>query len=83
MTAQEINTIQLLDFCWHELFEWQVTLVPQHPAVICNDQQLTYGELNQRANQLAHYLRSLGAAPEVMIPICVERSVEMAVGNRA
>ncbi len=80
MTAKEINTIQLLDFCWHELFEQQVALVPQHPAVICNDQQLTYGELNQRANQLAHYLQSLGAAPEVMIPICVERSVEMAVG---
>ncbi len=44
------------------------------------DQQLTYGELNGRANHLAHYLRSLGVGPEVLVGICVERSLEMVVG---
>ncbi len=80
MTTKEINTIHPLDFWWHELFEQQVVRLPQQLAVICNHQQLTYDELNQKANQLAHYLRSLGAGAEVMIPICVERSVAMAVG---
>ena len=44
------------------------------------DQQLTYRELNTRANQLAHYLQKLGVGPEVLVGICVERSVEMVVG---
>ena len=41
---------------------------------------MTYQQLNQRANQLAHYLQSLGVAPEVLVGICVERSLEMVVG---
>ena len=49
-------------------------------AVVYEEQQLTYRELNRRANQLAHYLRSLGVGPEVLVGICVERSVEMVVG---
>ena len=44
------------------------------------EQQLTYRELNRRANQLAHHLRTLGVGPEVLVGICVERSVEMVVG---
>ena len=48
--------------------------------MVFEDQQLTYQELNQRANQLAHHLQSLGVRPEVLVGICVERSVEMVVG---
>ena len=49
-------------------------------AVVFENQQLTYGELNCRANQLAHYLRSLGVGADVLVGLCVERSIEMLVG---
>ncbi|MBE9038586.1 non-ribosomal peptide synthetase family protein, partial [aff. Roholtiella sp. LEGE 12411] len=66
--------------CIHELFESQVERTPDAVAVVFADQQLTYRQLNNRANQLAHYLRSLGIRPEVLVGICVERSLEMLVG---
>ena len=53
---------------------------PDAVAVVFEDDQLTYRELNRRANQLAHYLRSLDVGPEVLVGICVERSLEMVVG---
>ncbi|MBD2002953.1 MULTISPECIES: non-ribosomal peptide synthetase [Cyanophyceae] len=65
--------------CIHELFEAQVERSPDTVAV-CQDQQLTYQELNQRANQLAHHLRSLGVSTEVQVGIYVERSLSMVVG---
>ena len=68
------------DKCIHQLFEEQVVKTPDAIAVVFEDQQLTYGELNSRANQLAHYLKSLGVKPEVLVGICVERSLEMVVG---
>jgi amino acid adenylation domain-containing protein len=68
------------DKCIHQLFEEQVERSPDAIAVVFEDKQLTYRELNQRANQLAHYLRSLGVEPEVLVGICVERSLEMVVG---
>jgi non-ribosomal peptide synthetase component F len=49
-------------------------------AVVFEDQQLTYRELNARANQLAHYLHKQGVGPEVLVGLCVERSFEMVVG---
>ncbi|MBW4649608.1 MAG: amino acid adenylation domain-containing protein [Kastovskya adunca ATA6-11-RM4] len=64
----------------HQLFEAQVERTPDAVAVVFEDQQLTYRELNQRANQLAHYLRGLGVKPDVLVGICVERSLEMVVG---
>ena len=64
----------------HELFERQAVVNPAHLAVIFEGQQLTYGELNGRANQLAHYLKKLGVGPEAPVGICLERSVEMVVG---
>ena len=64
----------------HQLFEAQVERTPEAVAVVFGDQQLTYGELNRRANCLAHYLRSLGVRPDVLVGICVERSLEMIVG---
>jgi amino acid adenylation domain-containing protein len=64
----------------HQLFEEQVEQTPDAIAVIFENQQLTYRELNCRANQLAHYLQTLGVKPEVLVGICVERSLEMVVG---
>jgi amino acid adenylation domain-containing protein len=68
------------DSCIHELFEAQVESTPQAIAVQFEEKQLTYRELNHRANQLAHYLRRLGIAPEKLVGICIERSIEMVVG---
>jgi len=69
------------DKCVHELFEAQVERTPDAVALVFEDKQLTYGELNRRANQLAHYLRKLGVGPEVLVSICVERSLEMVIGQ--
>ena len=66
--------------CIHELFEAQVEKTPLSVGVVFEDQQLTYKELNKRANQLAHHLRSLGVKPEVLVGICVERSLDMVIG---
>jgi amino acid adenylation domain-containing protein/non-ribosomal peptide synthase protein (TIGR01720 family) len=66
--------------CIHQLFETQVAHTPDAIAVVFVDQQLTYHELNRRANQLAHYLQKHGVEPEVLVGICVERSLEMVVG---
>jgi len=61
----------------HGLFEQQVEKTPQAEAVVFARERLSYAALNRRANQLAHYLQSLGAGPEVVIGLCVERSVDM------
>ncbi|MBE9229966.1 amino acid adenylation domain-containing protein, partial [Phormidium sp. LEGE 05292] len=66
--------------CVHQLFEQQVEKTPDAVAVVFENQQLTYRELNNRSNQLAHYLRSLGVGADVLVGICVERSIEMIVG---
>jgi amino acid adenylation domain-containing protein len=82
------------DKCIHHLFEEQVERSPDHIAAVfpgtardllsksgrCGDEQITYRELNQRANQLAHHLQTLGVGPEVLVGLCVERSLEMVVG---
>src|SRR5262245_51455770 len=67
------------DKCIHELFEAQVERTPEAIAVQFERKQLTYGELNRRANQLACYLQGLGIGPEKLVGICVERSLEMVV----
>jgi len=68
------------DKCIHQLFEEQVERTPDAVAVVFEEQKLTYHELNCQANQLAHYLPTLGVRPEVLVGICVERSLEMIVG---
>jgi amino acid adenylation domain-containing protein len=68
------------DKCIHQLFEEQVIRSPDAVAVVFEGEQLTYRELNARANQLAHYLQSLRVEPETLVGICVERSLEMVVG---
>jgi amino acid adenylation domain-containing protein len=75
-TAKEYSR----DKCIHQLFEEQVTLTPDAIAVEFEDKRLTYLQLNQRANRIAHHLRILGVGPEVLVGICVERSLEMVVG---
>ncbi|MGC8451957.1 MAG: amino acid adenylation domain-containing protein [Cylindrospermopsis raciborskii] len=64
----------------HELFELQVDKTPNAIAVVFKNQSLTYYELNERANQLAHYLQSCGVKPDVLVGICIERSLEMVIG---
>jgi len=68
------------DKCIHQLFEEQVERSPDAVAVVFEESQLTYRELNARANQLAHYLCERGVGPEVLVGLCVERSLEMLVG---
>ena len=68
------------DKCIHELFEEQVNRTPNAVAIVYGNQQLTYQQLNTRANQLAHYLRSLGVGSDVLVGLCVERSLSMVVG---
>ncbi|SCX72481.1 amino acid adenylation domain-containing protein, partial [Pseudomonas sp. NFACC32-1] len=64
----------------HGLFEAQVQRTPESLAVLHRGQRLTYGELNERANRLAHYLRKQGVKPDSRVAICVERGLDMVVG---
>src|SRR6266508_2013693 len=64
----------------HELFAEQAERSPEQIALIDERQQVSYGELNRRANQLGHYLQRLGVGPEVVVGLCLEKSVEMVVG---
>jgi natural product biosynthesis luciferase-like monooxygenase protein len=68
------------DACVHRLFEEQAARTPANAAVTCEGESLTYAELDRRANQLARRLKSLGVGPDVLVGLCVERSVEMMVG---
>lgn len=63
-----------------QLFEQQVERAPDKTALVFADEEISYAELNTRANRLAHYLRRLGVGPEVLVGISVKRSVEMVVG---
>ena len=67
------------DGCVHQLFEAQAQITPQTTAVVFNDETVTYAELNRRANQLAHYLRSLDVGPDVPVGICLDRSLDLIV----
>ncbi|HEY9799811.1 MAG TPA: amino acid adenylation domain-containing protein, partial [Leptolyngbyaceae cyanobacterium] len=66
--------------CIHHWFEAQCQQTTDNIAVVFAEQKLTYQELNKRANQLAHYLQSLGVGSEQLIGICVERSLLMVIG---
>ncbi len=66
--------------CIHQLFEDQAQRTPHEVAVVFADRQLTYQELNARANQFAHYLQSLGIKTESLVGISIERSLEMIIG---
>jgi non-ribosomal peptide synthetase component F len=67
------------DVCLHQLIEQQVARTPEQVALVFEEEQVSYRELNERANQLAHHLRSLGVKTESPVGILLERSVEMVV----
>ncbi|MBX8533060.1 AMP-binding protein, partial [Pseudomonas cichorii] len=69
-----------LDQTVHGLFEAQAERTPDAIALVSGDERLSYAELNQRANRLAHHLRSQGVVPDARVAICVERGIEMVVG---
>jgi len=69
-----------LDQCVHQLVEAQAERTPDAVALIFGEEQMTYRELNQRANQLAHYLRQCGVTPNMLVGIHVDRSFEMLIG---
>jgi amino acid adenylation domain-containing protein len=77
---QPQDSIPLRQDCIHHLFEAQVVRTPDAIAAVFGDQYLTYDQLNRRANQLARYLRGLGVGPEVLVGICVDRSLDLLVG---
>jgi amino acid adenylation domain-containing protein len=66
--------------CVHELFERQAAKTPELTAVVYQGQKLSYRELNERANQMAHYLRKRGVGPEVIVGVCMNRTPEMVIG---
>jgi amino acid adenylation domain-containing protein len=68
------------DYCAHELFEAQARRTPHAVALVSNQGEVTYEELNRRANQLAHYLRTLGVRPDEKVAICVKRGLQMMTG---
>jgi len=67
------------EICLHQLIEAQAELTPERIAVSFEGQKLTYQELNQRANQLAHHLITLGVSAEVLVGICLDRGVHIAI----
>ncbi|MEQ9672404.1 amino acid adenylation domain-containing protein [Coleofasciculus sp. G2-EDA-02] len=66
--------------CIHQFIEQQAGQTPDRIAVSIENEQLTYAQLNTRANQLAHHLQSLGVSAETIVALCVERSLDMIVG---
>ena len=68
------------ELCVHQLFEAQVRRDPEAVALVHEERSLSYGELNRRANRLAHHLRERGVRPDSRVAICVERSLDMVVG---
>ncbi|MGH9933381.1 MAG: amino acid adenylation domain-containing protein, partial [Pyrinomonadaceae bacterium] len=75
----DTDTAALTDKCIPQLFEEQVEATPDNIAVLFENQRITYSELNDRANQLAHYLRQLGIGPDALVGVHMERSPELIV----
>ncbi|MFK0167153.1 condensation domain-containing protein, partial [Rhizobium sp. NPDC090279] len=73
------TTAPVSELCLHELFEEQARQTPEATAVVFGAEQLSYDELNTRANQLAHHLRRQGVGPETLVGVCMERSHEVVV----
>ncbi len=67
------------DRCLHELFAEQAQRRPDAIAAVLGDDELSYGELDRRANQLAHHLRDLGVGPDIVVGLCVGRSIDMVI----
>jgi amino acid adenylation domain-containing protein/thioester reductase-like protein len=81
LEQSSLNSLEdtMSNFSIHELIEGQVSTTPDAVAVIFGEQRLTYRELNEKANQLAHYLRKLGVKPEVLVGVYLDRSLELII----
>jgi hypothetical protein len=79
-TANKTQTDFPVEQCIHSLFEQTVRMSPNNIALICNDKQWSYQNINEKANQLAYYLRSRGVKADSLVGLCLERSVEMVIG---
>ncbi|HEV7922516.1 MAG TPA: amino acid adenylation domain-containing protein [Thermoanaerobaculia bacterium] len=77
--AWNLTAVDVPESTIHQLFEEQAAAHPDAVALVCGNEELTYGSLNQKANQLADYLREQGLGPGSMVGLCVERSFEMVV----
>lgn len=77
--AEDITDSYRSDKLAHEFFQEVAHDTPRRTAIVCEGRQLTYAELNERANQLGRYLQKLGAGTEVLVAICMERSIDVAV----
>ena len=75
------NTSYPQDLCLHQLFDIQAEKTPDAIALEFGEDSLSYRELSCRSNQLAHYLRSEGIGPDVLVGICMERSIDMVIGT--
>ncbi|MBD1832152.1 amino acid adenylation domain-containing protein [Cyanobacteria bacterium FACHB-472] len=71
------------NLCVHQLFEAQIEQNKDAIALVFEDKQLTYQELNVRSNKLAHYLQKLGVGSEILVGLCVDRSLDMIIGMLA
>lgn len=75
--ANETEITYPADRCMHELFEEQARRTPNAVALVCEQERVTYGTLDRQANQVAHYLQSIGVQPGDLVGICIERSKEL------
>lgn len=78
--AEKVDITYPTQCCIHEWFEEQVERTPDTIALIFKEQQLTYAELNERSNRLAHFLRSIGVKPDTCVALYLERSIDLIVG---
>lgn len=78
--SSRVGSTVMQSNCLHQLFEAQVAISPDAIAVCDHTSKLTYRKLNERANQLAHYLRRQGVGPDVLVGICLDRTPELVVG---
>ncbi|MDQ0418693.1 amino acid adenylation domain-containing protein [Croceifilum oryzae] len=79
MMAWNDTKIDFPQICLHQMFEQQARQRPDQIAVVMGSEQITYQQLNQRANQLAHYLQPFGVGPDVPVGVCMNRSIELVI----
>jgi len=80
LVAWNDTAVDYPDRCVHQLFEQQVDRTPDAVAVVSEDEELTYGALNARANQLARFLQDQGVGPGTPVGLCLERTPELVIG---
>ncbi len=79
MSCNHANVDYPRDKCIHDLFEEQARKTPDNVAVVMGDQKLTYKQLEEKSNQLAHYLAAKGVGPETLVGICLDRSLDIII----